>query len=121
MHDFLKEPAFRAAPGNGAMTVEITVKQENQTLTVFLKGELDHHTAASVKDTIDMLLVKTPFKLFVLDMAGVSFMDSSGIGLIAGRYNRVRSIGGRMKIANPGSALSRILKMSGIESLIKIN
>ncbi|NLN65080.1 MAG: anti-sigma factor antagonist [Clostridiaceae bacterium] len=102
------------------MFVEITVKQENQILTVFLKGELDHHTAISVKDTIDMLLVKTPFKVLVLDMAGVTFMDSSGIGLIAGRYNRVRSIGGSMKIANPSFSLTRILKMSGIEKLMKI-
>ncbi|MBP7176245.1 MAG: anti-sigma factor antagonist [Thermoclostridium sp.] len=103
------------------MIVEITVKQDNHTLTVFLKGELDHHTAVSVKDTIDMLLVKTPFKTFVLDMAGVNFMDSSGIGLIAGRFNRVRSIGGKMIIANPGPSLLRILKMSGIEKLMKIN
>lgn len=101
--------------------MDITAKHANQTLTVFLKGELDHHTAAKVKDTIDMLLVKTSFKYFVLDMAGVTFMDSSGIGLIVGRYNRIRSIGGRMRIANPGSSLLKILKMAGIEKLMKIS
>lgn len=101
--------------------MEITVKQQEQILTVFLKGELDHHTAVSVKDTIDMLLVKTPFRELVFDMAGVTFMDSSGIGLIAGRFNRVQSIGGRMRIANPGPALKRILKMSGLENMMKIS
>ena len=101
--------------------MEIKVKQDHHTLTVFFKGELDHHTAVSVKDTIDMLLVKAPFKTFVLDMAGVNIMDSSGIGLIAGRFNRGRSIGGKIIIAKPGPSLLRILKMSGIEKLMKID
>lgn len=102
------------------MTLDITVKQENQELTVFLKGELDHHAASSVKDTIDMLLVKTPVKTLTLDMAGVAFMDSSGIGLIVGRYNRIRSLGGKMQIKNANAALLKILKMSGIGQLMKI-
>lgn len=101
--------------------MEITVRHDHHTLTVFLKGELDHHTSSSIKDTIDMLLVKTPFKTFVLDMGGVTFMDSSGIGLIAGRFNRVKSIGGRMVIGNPSPTLQRVLKMSGIEKLMKID
>lgn len=100
--------------------MDITVKQENQELTVFLRGELDHHEASRVKDTIDMLLVKAPVRMLILDMAGVTFMDSSGIGLIVGRYNRIRSFGGKMQIKNASSALLKILKMSGIEQLMKI-
>lgn len=99
----------------------ISTKQEKDVLTVFLKGELDHHTGVIVRERIDMELLRTPVKLLVLDMAGVTFMDSSGIGLIAGRYHRVKSLGGDMRIANPGPALVRILKMSGIEQLMKIS
>lgn len=101
--------------------MDITARRDNHTLTVFLKGELDHHAATKAKETIDMLLLKTSFKVFVLDMAGVTFMDSSGIGLIVGRYNRVRSYGGDMTIANPGPSLIKILRMFGIEKLMKIS
>jgi len=103
------------------MALDITFKQENQVLTVYLKGELDHHTVSSIKDTIDMQLVSAPVKKLVLDMSGVTFMDSSGIGLIVGRYNRIKSFGGSMAIKNPGQNLLKILKMSGIDKLMKIS
>lgn len=103
------------------MALDITVKQENQVLTVFLKGELDHHTASKIKDAIDLRILKAPVKMLVLDMGGVTFMDSSGIGLIVGRYNRIKSFGGNMAIKNPNQTLSKILKMSGIDQLMKIS
>ena len=101
--------------------MDITVKQENQVLTVFLKGELDHHAASKTRDTIDMLLVKSPVKLLILDMSGVTFMDSSGIGLIVGRHNRIKSMNGQMQMKNSSLDLLKILKMSGIEHLMKIS
>ena len=103
------------------MTLDITIKQENQVLTVYLKGELDHHAVSRIKDTIDLQIINTPVKKLVLDMSEVTFMDSSGIGLIVGRYNRIRSIGGSMAIKNPGQSLLKILKMSGIDKLMKIS
>jgi len=99
----------------------ISTKQEKNVLTVFLKGELDHHTASKVRDTIDMEILKTSVKLLILDMGEVSFMDSSGIGLIVGRYHRIKSLGGNMQITNPSASLLRILRMSGVEKLMKIS
>ena len=99
----------------------ISTKQEKNVLTVFLNGELDHHTASKVRDTIDMEILKTSVKLLVLDMTEVSFMDSSGIGLIVGRYHRIKSLGGSMQISNPSASLLRILRMSGVEKLMKIS
>lgn len=101
--------------------MDITVKHENRVMTVYLKGELDHHTASKIKDTIDLHILRSPVKKLVLDMSGVTFMDSSGIGLIVGRYNRVKSFGGSMTISNPSHTLLKILKMSGIDQLMKIN
>ncbi|AGC68401.1 anti-anti-sigma factor SpoIIAA [Thermoclostridium stercorarium subsp. stercorarium DSM 8532] len=103
------------------MTLDITFKHENQVLTIYLKGELDHHAVSKIKDTIDLQLVRAPVKKLVLDLGEVSFMDSSGIGLIVGRYNRIRSLGGTMAIKNPGGNLLKILKMSGIDKLMKIS
>ncbi len=99
----------------------VCVRQEKNVLTVFLKGELDHHTVSMVKDTIDMEVLKKNVKMLVLNMEDVTFMDSSGIGLIVGRYHRIKSLGGTMQIAKPGASLLRILKMSGIEKLMKIS
>lgn len=103
------------------MTLDINIKQENQVLTVFLKGELDHHAVSKIKDTIDLQIIKSPVKKLVLDMSGVTFMDSSGIGLIVGRYNRIKSFGGSMTIKNPSQSLLKILRMSGIDQLMKIS
>jgi len=100
--------------------VEISLKREGQVLTVFLSGELDHHTVSKVKETVDTQLTVLPVRLLVLDMAGITFMDSSGIGLIVGRYNRISNLGGKMKITNPNDTLLKILKMSGIGQLMKI-
>ncbi len=100
--------------------MNITVKRDRQILTVVLRGELDHHAVSKVKESIDMQLVQTPVKQLILDMSGVTFMDSSGIGLIVGRYNRIKILGGRMKIINPNASLSKILKMSGIGKLMEI-
>ncbi|MDE7280784.1 MAG: STAS domain-containing protein, partial [Ruminiclostridium sp.] len=64
------------------MTVEIITEEDK--ITAVLKGELDHCTAAGAREIIDARLEKFTPKLCILDFSGVSFMDSSGIGLILG-------------------------------------
>ncbi len=103
------------------IALDITVKQDRSVLTVFLKGELDHHTTSKIKDTIDLLILESSVKMLVLDMREVTFMDSSGIGMIAGRYRRVLSFGGSMTIKNANNVISKVLKMSGINKLMKIS
>ncbi|NLG89420.1 MAG: anti-sigma factor antagonist [Clostridiaceae bacterium] len=103
------------------MMLEITFKRQNRILTVYLKGELDHHAVLKVKETIDLQLVKSPVALLILDMSAVTFMDSSGVGLIVGRYNKMKSLGGSMKIANPGLNILKVLKMSGLSRLMEIS
>ena len=66
------------------MAVEINAKGE--VLTAYLKGELDHHSAAQMRTEIDLAIERNMPELLVLDFSGVSFMDSSGIGLVMGRY-----------------------------------
>ncbi|MDI9482598.1 MAG: anti-sigma factor antagonist [Bacillota bacterium] len=101
--------------------LEITLKRQNRVLTVYLKGELDHHAVSKVKETIDLQLVKMPLSQLILDMSAVSFMDSSGIGLIVGRYNKMKCLGGSMKIKNPGLNILKVLKMSGLSKLMEIS
>ncbi|HAA24520.1 MAG TPA: anti-anti-sigma factor [Ruminiclostridium sp.] len=103
------------------MKLDITLKRQNRVLTVYLKGELDHHAVSKVKETIDLQLVKMPVSQLILDMSAVTFMDSSGVGLIVGRFNKMKSLGGSMKIKNPGFSILKVLQMSGLSRLMEIS
>lgn len=90
--------------------------------TVFarLDGEIDHHTAKGVREKIDFEIENNSPKILVLDFSDVTFMDSSGIGLIMGRYKQMKNIGGEVKIKNPSPNTLRVLKLAGMDRLAKI-
>lgn len=88
--------------------------QVRQTLTAYLTGEIDHHAAQTLREQIDaQVLSRTPVKL-VLDFGGVSFMDSSGVGLMLGRNTMMRVLGGTLLIQNPPPQIVRILRLAQI-------
>lgn len=97
------------------MDVKLEVTQN--TLAAYLRGELDHHTAAGLRQTIDDALDKHPARQLVLDFSGVSFMDSSGIGLILGRYKRMQSKGGTLLVEGASARYLQVMKMAGLETL----
>lgn len=83
-----------------------------------LAGEIDHHNAGDIRKEIDGALEKLNIKNMIIDYTGVDFMDSSGIGLIMGRYKNINGRNGRLVII-PGSAyISRILGLSGIFGIV---
>ena len=89
-------------------------------LSIRIRGEIDHHTAASIRQGIDTTLFeKRPAKL-ILDLSAVSFMDSSGLGLIMGRYSVMKELGGEMTVWNPSPETRAILTLAGMERLVKI-
>ena len=89
-------------------------------LAVRVRGEIDHHSALGMRQGIDKLISeKRPEKL-ILDLSAVDFMDSSGLGLILGRYSAVRQVGGDMVILNPNKGVMKILKLAGVERMIRI-
>ena len=89
-------------------------------LSIRIRGEIDHHTAASIRQGIDATLFeKRPAKL-ILDLSAVSFMDSSGLGLIMGRYSVMKELGGEMTVWNPSPETRAILTLAGMERLVKI-
>ena len=89
-------------------------------LSIYVRGEIDHHTAAGIRQGIDATLFeKRPAKL-ILDLSAVSFMDSSGLGLIMGRYSVMKELGGEMVIWNPSPETRAILTLAGMERLIRI-
>ena len=95
--------------------VELTYR--NGVLTAKLYGELDHHQAPGVRGEIDAGCESYRPDELVLDFGALSFMDSSGIGLIMGRYRCISLLGGRLRVVNIPPHLKQIVTLSGIESL----
>lgn len=97
------------------MGVKISIL--DNVITSFIEGDIDHHTAKEIRETIDYHVKKYNPKLLELDFSNVQFMDSSGIGLIMGRYKLIKSINGNLKVINIPSRLERMIKLSGLVAL----
>lgn len=95
----------------------VETKFSDDVLTAKLYGEIDHHKAPSIRQKIDGQTESLRPKELHLDFSGVSFMDSSGIGLIMGRYRQVSLVGGKLKVINVPKNLQKIISLSGIDSL----
>lgn len=93
-------------------------KVGDQTLIVRLQGELDHHTIKQLRKEISFCLVTQPIKMLVWDMKFVSFMDSSGIGLILGRIREMEPFGGQTMIIHANTTIQKIFSFAGLTSLI---
>lgn len=86
---------------------------------VNLHGELDECSAPQVRDNLDQIMATLePMSEVVLDFKNVGFMDSTGIGVIVGRYKKYRPNFISFVIKNPNRTVDRILKMTGIYTLI---
>ena len=92
----------------------------NYTLNVKIRGDIDHHSAKGVREMIDEAIMSNKPRFIVLDLSSVDFMDSSGLGLILGRFNTAQEIGAEMRIYSPSRGVKKILELAGIERLIKI-
>ena len=87
-------------------------------LKIDLDEELDMNACKRLKPIIDGYIMKYQPKEFIIDLSNVSFMDSSGIGLLIGRYNLLKLINSEMTIINPTQSIKRVLELSKISSNI---
>ncbi len=84
-----------------------------------LIGELDHHSADKVKKEIDKALADEKIKELILDLKGLKFMDSSGIGVLLGRYKALVKRNGRMSAMNVNDQVDRIFDIAGLYKIIR--
>jgi stage II sporulation protein AA (anti-sigma F factor antagonist) len=96
--------------------MQIISEQKAQTLRVQLIGELDHHQSARVRQTLDNLLTQE-IRLLELDLSGLSFMDSSGIGVLIGRYKILQRRGGGVRVVRSNPQVDRLMKMAGLDTI----
>ena len=95
-------------------------KKEDKLLIIKISEEIDHCNSEKIRKKADYeIQIHIPKKV-VFDFSEVNFMDSSGIGMIIGRYKLVSMLGGNVLIANVKPAIKKILEMSGILKLIKL-
>nr|PZN04621.1 MAG: anti-sigma F factor antagonist [Bacillota bacterium] len=96
----------------------VTFKVYNDFLIVNLKGELDHHMARMVSEKLDEYLMRQSFKKILFNFKQVNFMDSSGVGMLIGRYKALQKIGGKVGAINVGKQVARIFEISGLFNII---
>ncbi|MBQ4517780.1 MAG: anti-sigma F factor antagonist [Clostridia bacterium] len=98
--------------------MEIELNIHRNTLVIRLSGELDHHVAKQVRLMIERTLPGRNIKNLIFDFSDLTFMDSSGIGMIIGRYKLMKSIGGNVALVCKNLQLKRLVEMSGLTKLI---
>lgn len=98
--------------------MEITTAEN--IMTVKLTGELDHHSAAPAREKVDTELVRQKPDGLVIDFSGITFMDSSGVGFVMGRYKKASQNNCRLTVTGLSERDKKMMKLSGIEKLAEI-
>ena len=93
--------------------------KESKILIASLSGEIDHHSAVRVRQEIDEALYLYLPKTLVIDIGSVAFMDSSGLGLIMGRFAKAKEIGTALIVRDPSPRAKKMLMLAGLEKLIE--
>lgn len=99
--------------------MNIILSYESKCMIAKLKGELDHHTAVLIKESLQKEIQKEIATNIILDLSELKFMDSSGIGVILGRFKEIQKIGGKLVIAGMNDTVNKIFNLSGLQKIIK--
>ena len=100
------------------MNFTITRKQDK--LYVFVSGEIDHHNAALIRESVDIEIKRLRTKELIFDFSQLEMMDSSGIGILMGRLKLMQQTGGRTVVSGAPEYIEKIITLSGLGSLIEL-
>ncbi len=98
--------------------MELKFKRKNQTLLISIAGEIDHHSSLELRRGAERALEEMGGRNLIFCFREVSFMDSSGIGVMIGRYKQIQAMGGRIAIACANERVAEILRLSGLNRLL---
>jgi stage II sporulation protein AA (anti-sigma F factor antagonist) len=101
-----------------SLAIELDVKET--VLCIRLSGELDHHAAEELRTKVTETLAANPIKHILLNLEKLAFMDSSGLGVILGRYKQIKTTGGEMVVCAISPAVKRLFDMSGLFKIIRL-
>ena len=97
---------------------EISYEKDRDALIVRLPKEVDHHFSQGLKEVTESYAVMGQVRCIIFDFARTEFMDSTGIGILLGRYKFMRALGGTIALANVSGRIQRIMKIAGIYRII---
>ena len=89
-------------------------------LMIRLPDEIDHHKSVDISTKADRYIMNKKVGNVVFDFERTTFMDSSGVGVILGRYRKISCFGGKVYAVNAGSRIRRLLLLSGLENIVEI-
>lgn len=99
----------------------IYFQDAEKTLIATLVGELDHHSSEEVRARIDDRLDNEDYVNLIMDFDGISFMDSSGIGAVIGRYKKLERKNGKLIVTNVSANIKRIFDLSGLFKIVGLS
>lgn len=102
------------------MPVKIEIGEGEKELTAHIIGDIDHHSALKIREEIDLEAERLRPQMIILDFSDVTFMDSSGIGLVMGRYKAAKAYGGKITVSGASSQIKKVMKLAGLERLAAI-
>jgi len=102
------------------MSIGVSVQTQGEFMFVGLTGELDQSTTQQVKVRLMTTMAAHDVKHIVFDLKKLSFMDSSGIGIILGRYNQVKAIGGKVFVLGMNPTVNKVFHMAGLSQIMTI-
>lgn len=101
-----------------SLTIDLEVKSD--VLCIRLSGELDHHSADILREQVTKAIGEYDIQHIVLNLEHLSFMDSSGLGVILGRYKQIKQLHGEMVVCAISPPVERLFEMSGLFKIIRL-
>jgi len=98
--------------------MELLFKKKQKTIIILISGEIDHHTSKMLRTQTENALTQLGGRHIIYGFEQVTFMDSSGIGMLIGRYKQLHALGGRIAIANATGKIKEIIQLSGLTKII---
>lgn len=102
------------------MSLKMDLEVKNGVLCIRLEGELDHHTADELRIRVNQLMDEEMIQHILLNLGKLTFMDSSGLGVILGRYKQITSLGGEMVVCAISPTVRRLFELSGMFKIIRL-
>lgn len=102
------------------MSLNIEMEIKNDVLCIRLSGELDHHSADELREQATRAIEEYEVRHIILNLESLSFMDSSGLGVILGRYKQIKQLHGEMVVCAISPAVQRLFDMSGLFKIVRL-
>ena len=99
-------------------TGSVSLTMRGDTLWANISGEIDHHSAKGIREAIDASLASCTPEALIMDLSSITFMDSSGLGLVLGRYTKALEAGIAFSVTGAGERVIRMFDMAGLDRII---